>query len=49
MDVSWTAPVLFSYLSLKDFYFLYIALLLEKTIVFVGGNKAAVSSCCLAM
>jgi len=33
-DIIWNLPLLCSYLSCKDFFFLYSALLLEKTVVF---------------
>jgi hypothetical protein len=49
LDVEWLCPVLFAHLSAENLFFLYIAALLEKSIVMVSHDLNVVSSCVLGL
>lgn len=49
MDVEWVCPLLFSMLRFQDFYWLMMAHMLEKSVVFVSSNLGLLTSCVLAM
>lgn len=48
-DVTWTCPVLFGALTLKEFWLMYIGALLEYSVVFVGRDLGTLTSCVLGL
>jgi hypothetical protein len=49
MDTEWLCPCLFSTLRFQDFYWLVMAHMLEKSIVFVSSNLGLLTACVLSL